>query len=166
VSTRPHLPLTVARTTPISEGRNPNTVCLQATADVEALDLPCLRLYLLLVFVRLLEPECHQLSYLRSILRSMVLPSEAVQLGGKELTPHLPFFGPQCLHVLGVEYAAIGAGTTLPTCSSSPLRRILARLELSTVHHLSCGPGSGVVAHSASHFSSPSYSTASIYKCK
>src|SRR3712207_8024378 len=39
-------------------------------------------------------------------------------------------------------------GTTLPTCSSSPVRRILARLELSTVGHLSCGPDSGVLAHS------------------
>src|SRR5215203_6042754 len=46
-------------------------------------------------------------------------------------------------------------GRILPMCSSSPLRRIFAKLTLSTVGHLSCGPGSGVLAHSPGRLHRP-----------
>jgi hypothetical protein len=71
------------------------------------------------------------------------------------MPPDLPLLGPQRPHVLSVEYAASVRGTTLPTCSSSPLRRIFAKLTLSTVGHLSCGPGSGVLAHSPGRLRRP-----------
>src|ERR671912_610120 len=46
-------------------------------------------------------------------------------------------------------------GRILPMCSNSPLRRIFAKLTLSTVGHLSCGPGSGVLAHSPGRLHRP-----------
>jgi hypothetical protein len=43
----------------------------------------------------------------------VILASKAVQLGGEKMPPDLPLLGPQSLHILSVEYAAIGAGDDL-----------------------------------------------------
>ena len=109
----------------------------------------------LLVFVGLLDPKCHQPAYLRPILGGVILAGKAVQLGGEKMPPDLPLLGPQRPHVLSVEYAAIGAGDDLADVLKLAPRRILARLELSTVGHLSCEPGSGVLAHSPDRLRRP-----------
>ena len=71
------------------------------------------QVYRLLVFVGLLDPKRHQPAYLRPILGGVILASKAVQLGGEKMPPDLPLLGPQSLHVLSLEYAAIGAGEDL-----------------------------------------------------